>query len=153
MTAVWSSCPVIYSERSTTALRVRVTSQIPFPSVLTLPIPAFANPPNNICSNKTLLVPRVRLGGLCSILYPLCYSNMLKIVPIRPKIMPQICLLCSKYAHALFLEGANLYVQIIVLHCTEKSKLKQDGSSSTIELQHHGKFNINECTETAIPDL
>ena len=56
---------------------------------------------------------------------------MLKIVPIMPKIMPQICLLCSNYAHALFLEGANLYVQIIILHYTEK---KQDGSSSTIEL-------------------
>ena len=63
---------------------------------------------------------QIGLGRLCSILYPLCYSNMLKIVPIRPKIMPQICLLCSKYAHALYLEGANLYVQIIVLHCTEK---------------------------------
>ena len=49
-----------------------------------------------------LISPRGRgigLGGLCSIYYPLCYSNMLKIVPIMPKIMPQICLLCSNYAH------------------------------------------------------
>ena len=35
---------------------------------------------------------------------------MLKIVPVMPKIMPQICLLCSNYAYALFLE-TNLYVQ------------------------------------------
>ena len=41
----------------------------------------------------------VGLGGLCSISYPLCCSHMLKIVPIMPKIMPKICLLCSNYAH------------------------------------------------------
>ena len=62
-----------------------------------------------------IVVTTLGLGGLCSILHPLCYSNMLKIVPTMPKIMPQICLLCSNYAHghALFLEGANLYVQTV----------------------------------------
>ena len=45
------------------------------------------------------LALRIGLGGLCSIFYPLCYSNMLKIVPIMLIIMPKICLLCSNYAH------------------------------------------------------
>ena len=35
-----------------------------------------------------------------------------------------------------FLEGANFYVQIIIFTLYRKSKLKQDGSSSTIEPFH-----------------
>ena len=38
------------------------------------------------------------LGRLCSIFHPLCYSNMLEIIPIMLETMPQICLLCSNYA-------------------------------------------------------
>ena len=41
----------------------------------------------------------VGLGGLCSIFHPLCYSNMLEIIPIMLETMPQVCLLCSNYAH------------------------------------------------------
>ena len=92
------------------------------------------------------------LGGLCSIFffYPLCYSNMLKIVPVMPKIMPQICLLCSKlyqlclklcpkfayYAQTMpIITGRSKLVcsnNYFTLH--RKSKLKQDNTSSTIEL-------------------
>ena len=68
---------------------------------------------------RSSLVPGVRekrrsawyigLGGLCSIFYPLCYSNMLKIVPIMPKIMPKICLLCSNYAHYFWKEQTCMF--------------------------------------------
>ena len=37
---------------------------------------------------RNVLIHRVKLGRLCSIFYPLWYSNMLKIVPMMPKIMP-----------------------------------------------------------------
>ena len=46
----------------------------------------------------------LRLGGLCSIFHPLCYSNMLEIIPIMLETMPQICLLCSNYAHNFWKE-------------------------------------------------
>ena len=46
----------------------------------------------------------VGLGGLCSIFHPLCYSNMLEIIPIMLETMPQICLLCSNYAHNFWKE-------------------------------------------------
>ena len=58
-----------------------------------------------------------RVGRIMLIFLPICYSNMLKIVPIMPKIMPQICLYIMFKPRPLFLEGANLYV---ILHCKKK---------------------------------
>ena len=84
---------------------------------------------------------RVGLGGLCSIFYPLCYSNMLKIVPIMPKIMPKICLLCSNYAHYFWKEQTCNYYTLY-----RKSKLKQDSSSSTIVVScSHTLFRKSGC--------
>ena len=40
-------------------------------------------------SSEFLTDRRIGLGGLCSIFSPLCYSLMLEIVPIMPKIMPE----------------------------------------------------------------
>ena len=51
-----------------------------------------------------ILSSSVGLGGLCSIFHPLCYSNMLEIIPIMLETMPQICLLCSNYAHNFWKE-------------------------------------------------
>ena len=48
--------------------------------------------------------PIIGLGGLCSIFHRLCYSNMLEIIPIMLETMPQICLLCSNYAHNFWKE-------------------------------------------------
>ena len=75
------------------------------------------------------------LGGLCSIFTPLCYSLMLKIVPIMPKNYARICPLCPNYPCTAQYYGrsANIW------HCTEKVIVML---SKTIKLQHERKFNI-----------
>ena len=58
-----------------------------------------------VCAwGASVSVCRLGLGGLCSIFHPLCYSNMLEIIPIMLETMPQICLLCSNYAHNFWKE-------------------------------------------------
>ena len=49
----------------------------------------------------------------------------------------KLCLKFAYYAQPMLISGRNLYVQIIMYR-----KLKQDGSTSTIELQHHEKFSV-----------
>ena len=60
-------------------------------------LPLFEQPSVQAKMRKFLhtLAHPLGLGGLCSIFHPLCYSNMLEIIPIMLETMPQICLLCS----------------------------------------------------------